>query len=206
MIKNLLFLLAFWGSFAQCTQKAAGTKQPLKVGLQIENGINRGVNYTDPLGTPYSVRYIPITITNDTTISMQVQITFAQEYDYPVSMDTAKFYVIPLPEAWALDGVEITNRLFSTLPKYMENPVMNKVLQAGEKWLLAIGTVYPRPARFSGVLPNALFTAADQNMYSDCEWLTKGEQATAAQLPLRLKLKFGKDCRIIPCGQISYLE
>lgn len=207
MIKNFLFLLAFWASFAQCSQKQAkSTEQTFNSGLQIDNGINRGVNYTDPLGMTYSIRYIPITITNDSTISMELQIAFAKEYGYPVSIDTAMFHVIPLPEAWALDGVEITDSLLTELPKYMERPFFSKKLKPGEKWVIAIGTVYPRPAQFSGVLPNTLFTPTGQGVFPDCDWLVQPEQSPNPQVALGLKLTFGKDCRIIPCGQISYPE
>lgn len=205
MIKKLLFFLAFWGFFAQCNQQAGSTKHASNTGLHIESGINRGVNYTDPLGTPYSIRYIPITITNDTTISLTLHIAFAREYNYPIDMDTAKFHVIPLPEVWGMDGVEITDSEFNGLPSIMEKPVINKTLRPGEKCLLAIGTVYPRPAGFSGVLPNTLFTGVDQHTSSDCDWLVKEKQSPNAPLPLRLKLKFGEDCRIISAGHITPL-
>ncbi len=204
MMRKLLFLLTCWSALIHCTPQSPNDhRQTWHPGLKIENGINRGVNYTDPLGTPYSIRYIPITITNYTTISLTLRLAFAQEYNYPVDMDTAKFHVIPLPGVWGMDGVEITDSLFDELPRIMGEPVIDKTLAPGEKCLLAIGTVYPRPAGFSGVLPNTLFTAVDQHTSSGCDWLVKEKQSPNAQLPLRLKLKFGKDCRIIPAGYIA---
>lgn len=205
-MRKLLFLLTLSGAMLHCTgERPKDTEQILNAGLQIENDTNRGVNYTDPQGIPYSIRYIPITITNDTTIALELHIAFGQEYDYPTNIGTARFHVIPLPEVWGMDGVGITDSLFDELPRIMEKPVIAKTLRPGEKWLFAIGTVYPRPVTFSGVLPNALFTAIDKAAFSDCEWLVKEEQLAGHQIALGLKLTFGKDCRTIPGGHISYV-
>ena len=65
-----------------------------KSGLKIKNGTNRGINYNDSLGIPYSIRNIPITIRNDTTLSIEIEIYFSKEYKNLIT-DSEKFKLIP---------------------------------------------------------------------------------------------------------------
>lgn len=206
MIKNLLFLLTFWSALAHCTQKS--TDEPGQAwypGLQIENGINRGVNYTDGLGGTYSIRYIPITLTNDTNLSIQLQLTF-ETADYLDTNSREPFNLIPLPERWAMDGVEITDSLLNELPKHLQQPTVSKILKPGEKWLMAIGTVYPRPARFTGVLPHTLFTHTTAAVFSECDWDMEEIPSSGTPLALGLRLRLGGNCLVVPAGQMTYLE
>ena len=53
----------------------------LKSGLSIFNDSNRGVGYTDPLGNQFNLRYIPITISNDTTVAIHVRIDLSNDYE-----------------------------------------------------------------------------------------------------------------------------
>lgn len=206
MIKNLLFLLTYWGALVHCTQKESREPgQAWYPGLQIENGINRGVNYTDSLGGTYSIRYIPITLTNDTNLSIQLQLTF-ETADYLDSNSREPFNLIPLPERWAMDGVEITDSLLNELPKHLQQPTVSKILKPGEKWLMAIGTVYPRPARFTGVLPHTLFTHTTAAVFSECDWDMEEIPSSGAPLSLGLKLRLGGNCMVVPAGQMTYLE
>lgn len=87
-----LFTAVIIGScFQQSTEGENQIKQSpnqyqnLKNGIRIDNGTNRGINYTDSSGTDFNIRYIPIKITNDTIIPINFQINFSKEYDYPQS-------------------------------------------------------------------------------------------------------------------------
>ena len=182
----------------------SGNQQTLKSGLLIENRINRGINYTAPQGTDYSIRYIPITITNDSTISIHVQLAFSEEYSNPYPHIEEKFKLIPLPGEWALDGVDISENMIEELPGYIENPVLNQTITPGEKIILAIGSLYPRPAKSTGVLPRLLFAQSDTTPFPDCDRLVKEEPESNLPIPLGLKIIFGERCKIIHCGQISY--
>ncbi len=206
MLKNLLFLLICWSALVYCTQKPPNESgQALHTGLQIENGINRGVNYTDSLGGTYSIRYIPITLTNDTTLSIQLQLNF-ETADYLDTNSREPFNLIPLPERWAMDGVDITDRLLNEIPKYLQQPSVNKVLKPGEEWLMAIGTVYPRPVRFTGILPHILFTHTTAAVFSECDWDMEEIPSSCAPLALGLRLRLGGNCMVVPAGQMTYLE
>lgn len=221
MIKNLLFLLSILGSLVQCAQqKSNNSEQPLNGvpkmeksankqpdsynGIQIENKINRGINYTDPLGMDYSIRYIPITITNYNTSAAYLQVAFTKEYNYPEPYIHEKFRLIPLAKEWALDGVEISDGMINELPAYIEKPVLKETIAPGEKLIIAIGSVYPRPARTTGVLPRVLFVPNGTEIFPECDWRMEKDQTAGQPIQIGLKVIFGEKCRIIPGGSISY--
>ena len=221
MISNLMFLLAFLGSFAQCAQKISkSTEQTPKSGLLIENGRPRGLSYTDTLGTKYSYRNIPITITNDSTIAIHIKIALSNEYDYPAAYGDQKFKVFLLPkeltpdkETWDSMSYVLGNNywVYKELSDFFErglNPpyILNETLEPGEKCDITIGTLYPKPPKISGVLPNALFSQNNIGLYHECDSLINQDYSTNSQLSLWLKLVFKESCMIIPCGQISYPE
>ena len=172
--------------------------------IRIDNGINRGIGYTDTLGADYNLRYIPITIRNDSTISIHLQIAFSMEYNFPHLDSNDKFKVIPLPKEWALDGVGVTEGMMDELPHYIERPVFNATIKPGETCTFSIGTLYPNPPKMTGVLPRTLFTHLNSGMFPTCEWLMKKYPSSQSQMALGLKLVYGENCIIIPCGQASY--
>ena len=207
MRSKILILLALLGSLQQCAQKRSNkTGSILGSGLMIDNGINRGVNYTDAEGRDYSIRYIPVKISNDSTFPIHFRMEFSKEYNYPDGTADQVFKIIPLPKEWALDGVDITDSMINKLPDYIEKPILKTSLNSGEEYVFAIGTIYPRPVKFSGVLPNILFTHISGNTFPECDWFMKEEPAANPEIAMGLKLKFGKYCSVIPCGQILYSE
>lgn len=211
--KNILLLLTiiFWSS---CVQPPSNDQRSndhtnlpeinFKSGLKIKNRINRGTNYTDSLGVNYSIRNIPISITNDTTISIHLKIEFSKEYNYPYPDNNEKFRLIPLPKEWALDGIGVTQNMIDELPKHIETPLLNVTIKPGEVFLFSIGSLYPRPARTSGVLPRTLFVSTDTTTFPECEWLIPNDQSSNQPLSIKLKIVTGERCTIIPCGSIAY--
>lgn len=175
-----------------------------KSGLLIENKINRGVNYTHPDGTDYSIRYIPVNFANDTTIPVHIQIKFAKQYDYPKDQQDKHFRLVPLPKPWATDGNGVTQEMLDEVAGIMANPTFEQTLQPGEQLLIAIASVYPRPARSTGVLPRILFAPIDGTTEPECDWNAEAIPTSESQSPLQLKMMFGARCRVINCGTISY--
>ena len=202
MLRSLPFLMVFSFTLTQCAPSVSvDAEQAIDEGVQIENGVNRGVSYTDSLGNDFNLRYIPLAITNETSSSLQLQIGFLKEYDYPVTDGFEEFKVIPLPEAWALDGVGITDSMLEELPHYIDDPSLERSLAPGENLRIAIGTLYPRPPRFSGVLPRELYIHNVTGGFSDCEGQLSGISLDHDPVQLGLKLVFGDSCSLIPCGQ-----
>ncbi len=111
-----------------------------------------------------------------------------------------------MPIEWALNGTEITASMLDELKHYIDKPILNETLEPGEKYAIGIGTLYPRPPKLCGVLPNALFAHRERGILSTCEWLMKEDPSSNHQIVLGLKLNFGEKCTVIPCGQISYQD
>ena len=199
-----VFSLIILMLISSCATKTNNTKSKMDSGLLIENRINRGINYTNLRGDDRSIRYIPITITNDTTIPIQFQLNFSKEYYNPKPYDEETFKLVPLPTEWALDGVDITENMIVKIPNYIEDPSITKSLEPGEQFVFAIGSIYPRPARSTGVLPRTLFSLTKVEDFTSCEWLMDKEPRSNERIPLGLKVVFGDKCQVIPCGWISY--
>lgn len=195
----------------QQTETAPNQHFKSKTGLKIEYKPNRGTGYTDTLGTKYNLRYIPITITNDSTIQIQIQFAFSNEYDYPSAFGDEQYKVFPMPKEWGLDGVEITDSLINELKNYIDKPFFNKTLEPGEKCVLAIGTRY-RPTGL-GIVPNVVFIQSESEIFQACDNLMNNDKSINPQFALGLKLdiyltqhRSPSSCMLIPCGQISYPE
>lgn len=213
MIRTLIFLLAVLVTFNHCgQQKSESTQQnhASKTNLKIEYKPTRGQSYTDSLGTKYQLRHIPAKITNDSTVPVQVQITFLKEYDYPDTYADEQFSVFPMPEVWALDGVEISDSTLKELPKYIGQASMSKVLKPGEHFLFAIGTLYPNEVGY-GAFPVALFSHDDRALHHECNQLINPDELTIPDLELELLIGFTSgsqaspdSCTTITCGQVSY--
>ena len=184
--------------------------QRSNTGLKIECKPTRGQPYSDPLGKDYQLRLIPASITNDSTIPIQVQLAFSKDYDYPKAYHEEPFKVFPMPEAWALDGVETTDRMLEELPKYIDRPTINRTLEPGEKFVLALGTIHPSDIKY-GVFPVALFSHDNRTLQHECDRLLDPDTLPIPDLALELLIGFtgGSQaspdrCTTIPCGQIGY--
>lgn len=184
----------------------------LKSGLRIENSPNRGLNYTDPQGTKLSYRYIPITITNDSTIAINIQIVLSKEFDYPAAHGDQQFRVFLLPKELTHDKVTYDtlsyelgdNELRNFFDRGLNPPyILNETLEPSEKCEITIGTLYPRPTN-CGVVPNVLLSWENRGLYSDCDNLISKDYSINSPLELGLKIDFCSSCTIISCGQISY--
>jgi hypothetical protein len=206
-------------------EKNSNENLGLQSGLRIENRVNRGTGYTDSKGTDYQLRYIPITITNDNSIAIHLQIDFSKEYDYPIKNSGQKFKVLLLPKVYALDGVKLTKAngseaLIDSLQiefrNYLENGLdtpyrLDEILEPNEEVIIVIGTQYRPTQDLPNPLPNVLIIQDESANFKECDNLIGQEGTTDSQIALRLKLNFYKgrsieSCTIIPCGQVSYTE
>ena len=198
-----------------CVENQHTTKdgQLTHSGLQIDNGTNHGLNYTDSIGSKFSYRYMPVTITNDSIVPIHIRIDLTNEYDYPNVYGNQKFRLFLLPKELMRDKVtydsvsyEIGDNEIRDFFDRDLNPSysINKTIKPGKKCVITIGTLYPRPAKISGVVPNTLFALSDGEVLSTCDRLMKGDQFANSRIGLGLKLDFRESCMIIHCGQISY--
>jgi len=182
----------------------------LKNALQIENGINSGLTFTDSLGDKYAITYIAITVANDNFVPIKFQIALSSEYNHPLAENGEKFKLILLPKEWTFDGVTISDSLINEIPNYSGKRIISEILKPGEKSVFGIGSLRPSPAKICVVIPNSLFANDLSGIYPECDWKIQEQYSTNSQIDLWLKLDYchkdgnAANCTIISCGQISY--
>ena len=173
--------------------------------ITIENQLNRGTNYTDSNGVDFNLRYIPVSITNNSCHTAKLKLNFLKEYQTPDPENKHLFKLNALPEEWAMDGVDLTASMMDQLSNYLASPTLNKLIQAGETFTLAIASLYPRPVNFSGVLPQALVTNHHSEQHKDCLIVQTYAEPKQSNIPLMLKISVGDNCSLIPCRQIKFI-
>lgn len=186
------------------------TQLQSRTGLKIEYKPTRGQSYRDIQGNSYQLRHIPAMITNDSTIPIHVQIAFSQDYNYPKAYNDEQFRVFPMPKGWAMDGVDITDRMLDELQVFIDRPGIDKTLDPGETWFLAFGTLYPRPINY-GVFPVAVFSHDSRALHHECDRLINPDSLPIQHRALELLLGFTSAsqaspdrCLAVTCGHISY--
>jgi len=178
----------------------------LKSGLLFEYGGYRGTGYTDSLGNNYNLRSNPVTITNDSTISIQIELAFSKEYDYPNGYDDENFRVFPLPKEWAQNGTpdSLFDRIWLEFENHLDKPFQSETIEPGEQFVFAIGTLYPSQPEILWVVPNELFAHSAGGIFATCDWQMNEDPLLDSEMALGLKLHLNEGCIIIPCGRASY--
>lgn len=216
--RNLIGYLAVLFFYSCIQNTVTGTRQieestnqqsELNLGLRIENGINRGLAFTDSLGDKYAITYIPTTVINDSTFPINFQLDLLEEYNYPQASSDEKYKLIILPKEWALDGVGITENMMEKLLTYLDNHSLNETIEPNQKITFAIATYRPAPSKKSVPIPNSLFSQNDVELYKECDIFVDTASAVST-IPLWLKLivDINTDspwCILIHCGY-SYAE
>ena len=195
------------------SQDTNGQLQNPKVALHIKTSPNRGLNYTTISGVQRSFRYIPITLTNNNSRPIRIEMGLAAIYPYPPQYGKQEFDLILLPKeiitdeiTWDSVSYELEDNMLRQFFDADLNPPyqIDERLDSGEQFAIAIGTLYPRPTS-CGVLPSILFIQDRIDRYSECDELLNPLSSWASHSTLALKLDFCQSCAVVPCGQISYI-
>lgn len=185
-----------------------------KSGLKIDCSPTRGMGLTDSLGSKYGIIHVTNTITNDSTIPILLEIAFPTEFSYPIS-NAFKIVLWPgltepphlysdnqewLRENLADDQLEASNQL-------------NKLLAPGEKYVVTIATIqYPGPPKTCSAVAYTFLQYSERRNYSKCDWTLDQEDSTNSEFLLGIQVGFCtsglnyESCRIITCGQITYID
>ncbi len=179
--------------------------QDQKSGLSIENGMYRGALFTDSLNVVYNIRYMPVTVRNDSSISLSLHLGFSKEYSFPSPNEEHQFFLVPLPAEWAKDGKPITDKMQEELPLAINKPVSVVRLEPKEEVLFAIGALYER-GETGGLLPKELFTYKDEILSQGCDQYQDEKFVSSSPFKLGIRASYGANCLIIPCGYLSYSD
>lgn len=190
-VKNI-FRLLFFISLCGCTNNTVSHAKIIRqtqFGLYIENGQRQGFQHFDSTKTEYSYRYNTITITNDTTIPIQLEIGFSEKDLSNISYSK----VFLLPRQLTPSKQQFDNSISDELKSFLDLDTdklehLNKTLKPTEKCVLTFG-----------VLTNTIYP--DPTTPYETKLLTYTE--TPSSISCKLKIN---DTLVIPCGHFRFLE
>lgn len=153
-----------------------------KFGLYIENGARQGFQ-------EYNYRCNTITLTNDTTIPVRLEIGFLEEDLNDII--PAKLFL--LPRHLTLNQQHFGQSMSEELKRFLDfeidkNERLNKLLNPKEKCVLIFG-----------ILMDIKY--ADPTTPYGTEFLTSQENTSTISCKLKIN-----DTLIIPCGHITFIE
>ncbi len=185
-----LLLFSIWlYSCSDNTDSRVNRPHPTQFGLSIENGQRQGFQYYDSTNTEYNYRYNTITITNDTTVPIQLKIGFSEKDLNKISY--SKVFLLPRP--LTPNKQQFDNSISDGLKRFLDVDTgkqehLSKTLKPNEKCVLTFGVLtdikYPDPT-----------TPYETKL------LTHKEIPSAISCKLKIN-----DTLVIPCGHFRYLE
>lgn len=193
------------------------------LGIHICTEPIRGSIYGDSTGTKYAYRYVRAFVVNDTTIPIQIKITFPEEYYYSDTEYTTgqklKFKVFILPDTLTEEAMRGLSQVATTVDKNgwhretgalekfldggLKTPViLNKIINPKEECPVNIGLLIdinycqPGVVLFSKGLKHHSLSVPDN--------LINQNPSFEDQRTLLLRVNFCGCQSIISCGQISF--
>ena len=173
-------------------EKVADVFSENNFGISIENGLRQGFKDFDSLGTEFFYLCKTTTITNDTTVPVDLKIYFSKEYNYLRSNMGLMSNVFLLPQELTTEDHELNTYIPEELKKFLKSSIassitFNKTLSPQQKCMVTIAVVtntkYKVPMYFGLKLKTDKLTGKGQT------------------LPIVLYLD---NPYVIPCGQISF--
>lgn len=153
-----------------------------KFGLYIENGARQGFQ-------EYNYRYNTITLTNDTTVSVQLEVGFL-ENDLN-NIIPAKLFL--LPRHLTPNQQHFGQSMSEELKRFLDFEInkdehLNKLLKPKEKCVFIFGILMP-------------LKYADPTTPYGTKFLTSKKSTSTISCKLQIN-----DTLIIPCGHITFIE
>lgn len=187
-IFRLLFFISLYGCTNNTVSRAKIIRQT-QFGLYIENGQRQGFQYFDSTKTEYNYRYNTLTITNDTTVPIQLEIGFLKKDLSNISYSK----VFLLPRQLTPNKQQFDSSLSDGLKRFLDVDTdkpehLSKTLKPTEKCVLTFG-----------VLTNIKYP--DPTTPYETKLLTY--KKTPSSISCKLKIN---DTLVIPCGHFRYLE
>jgi hypothetical protein len=227
MIRSLCIILYILTIVCSCSDDASNKNGSIKTtenysekysGISIENEPRQGSPFIDSSGTEYFYICKKITVINDTTVPIDLKISFSKEYDHIRAKKGLKSKVFLLPEELTSDEQQynvtmskelkfdlgLTKELKAFLSTSIETISLNRTLNPKEKCVMRFGILtnvkyitdlkYPQPNYFGLKLKT--------NKYAQDSPIAKGDLIDK-QLTIPLVLYLDNPYAI-PCGQISF--
>jgi len=165
-------------------------------GISIENGPRQGFQYFDSTGAEYGYRYVTSTVTNDSSIPVQLNIFFTKENHYAHSTDYPGTRVFLLPRKLTPWRQQFDRTMSSELKRFLDTglqaPVfLNKIVSPNERCVITFGVLtevsYKEPFLLELITKESL----------------SGQMSSTGDSLISLGLVFDNKV-FIPCGQITF--
>jgi hypothetical protein len=187
-IFRLFIFISLYGCFDNSISRLS-KKAQTQFGLFIENGPRQGFQYFDATKTEYNYRYNTITLTNDTTVSIQLEIGFFEKDLKEIT--NSKVFL--LPRQLTPNKQHFDSSISDGLKRFLDfdtdkQEYLNKTLKPTQKCVLTFG-----------VLTDIKYD--DPTTPFETKLLTSKE--ISSTISCRLKLN---DTLVIPCGHLTYIE
>ncbi len=179
---QLVFLICLYGCSDNLSER----------GLIIICSPRQGFQYYDPPRAEYNYRYNTISITNDTTVAIQVDVVFS-ETEMSLKDDSIRFKVFLLPRHLTPNEQHYDQQMSKELKRFLDFEIntsehLSTVINPSENCVFTFG-----------VLTNARYP--DPTTPYQTKLLTSCENSSVNSLKLKIN-----DSLIIPCGTFSYLK
>ncbi len=215
IFKNLFGLLFIFGLYS-CIEsppeevrynKYFGSYSKKYYKISIENGPRQGFQYYDSKGTEYNYRYITTTITNDSLVSIRLQISFSKEYNYLRSNNILKSKVFLLPRKLTPEQQHFENTMSKELKQFLDREVnipvsLDKIINPNERLVVTFGVLteikYGEFMFMELISSNKPFHLNRNDSLENLVYSPENSQTF--YLALDLVNSF-----LIPCGQISFI-
>jgi hypothetical protein len=198
LLYRLLFSICFCGFSINANSQVNNLNNHLNVrggnqfGLYIDCGQRQGMQYFDAANTEYNYRYYTITVTNDSTTSIHLNINFSRAEMGLRDTLKSKIFLLPrqlTPEEQHFDRGGMSNELKKFLDLEIGTPIqLNKTLKPTEKCVMTFGILTAR----KDLDPTTPF---------DTKRLTLIKNSSGLSVMLKIN-----ETLLIPCGQISYIN
>lgn len=199
MLKNMTFkrpflfaCIVFLYSCSDNLDDQTTRGSQLQLGLNIENGPRQGFQYIDSNNTEYNYRYYTMTITNDTTIPVKLEIGFQNTELRLSDSSKSNIFLLPrhlTPKKQQMDLGGISKELKAFLDFNIDSLIhLTKTINPAERCVMTFG-----------VLTDIKYT--DPTTPFATKLLTENERPSGQTFKLKIN-----DALIIPCGQFTYID
>lgn len=149
-----------------------------------------------------------ITITNDNTYSIQLELHISQKFHFPDPIEDKQFRAIVWPQEITPEEVMAADSISNKLQEYLEygtetSGLLKISIGPNEKFNFTIGTLHPILSKYY-VSPDVLFVDNEKGIFEKCDSHMSKQETTVKSMKLGLGLNIPNyGCMTVPCGIVK---
>ena len=216
LFKQIIILL---GVFVFCSCVDTPSKEHLykkHSGIYFDHGSWTGAHYTDKEGNTLLYRSVSTTITNDSTIPLQLSLHLAKQYQCSDSLNEGMLKLILLPKTFSAEkqfDSGISNDLKTFLDSEMDKTSqLNEIIKPKEEFTVTIGIL--NYAKHHEPVQMALVCGKHKPHFVDQDHIITETLLKHQPLEVSVVLNYQNiknedgmcPYLIIPCGKLSFIK